>query len=143
MGTSLGSVESARIVLVGATPWTESLSEALSATPNVTVQVAPTAADALEVVRRGSVDCVVTAYELRDATGLELLQQLRTRSSTLPVVLCTANGDEMLAIGGRPLSAPLQDLVGVGRAVELVFDFVGAGVDDLVERSRREPRLIG
>ncbi|WP_251341421.1 PAS domain S-box protein [Haloplanus halophilus] len=61
------------------------------------VREATTAEGALERVAEGSVDCVVSAYRLPDADGLDLLSRLREREPGLPFVLHPAEGSERLA----------------------------------------------
>lgn len=54
----------------------------------IEVETAASIDDALQAAPR-QVDCVVTAYQLPDGTGLDLLRALRARGSDVPVVLLT------------------------------------------------------
>jgi len=62
----------------------------------MSVETAPTATDALHRLG-GDIECVVSAYDLADQTGLELLEAVRGEYSDLPFVLFTGEGDEDVA----------------------------------------------
>ncbi|WP_157533194.1 response regulator, partial [Haloferax profundi] len=97
MGTSTSSLASTLVLLVGSSEWIQPVTESLGSTSNVTVKTVQTVVDALEFTRSNTVDCIVTDSELRETTGLELVKQVRAQSQTLPIVFCTARGDEQLA----------------------------------------------
>ncbi|RQG93344.1 bacterio-opsin activator domain-containing protein [Natrarchaeobius chitinivorans] len=75
---------------------------------------------ALECLDDRSVVCVLTGQELADGTGLELLEAIRERDRTLPVVLAPADGDESLA-----------------------SEAIAAGVTEYVPADRRPSELAG
>ncbi|MDQ2051271.1 bacterio-opsin activator domain-containing protein [Natronolimnohabitans sp. A-GB9] len=52
---------------------------------------------ALETLERRPVDCVLTAQNLADGGGLELVERIRDRDPDLPIVLAPREGDESLA----------------------------------------------
>jgi PAS domain S-box-containing protein len=54
-------------------------------------------ADALERVRAGEVDCVVSDYEMPGMDGLDLLAAVRSEAGDLPFVLFTGKGSEGIA----------------------------------------------
>ena len=58
---------------------------------------AATGAEALEVVARERVDCVLLDYRLPDRDGLELLEDIRAEDEGASVVVITGWGDEMIA----------------------------------------------
>lgn len=57
------------------------------------VEVYASAAEALEAISLDSRGCVLTDLRMPGLTGLELMQQLRVRRISLPVVMLTAHGD--------------------------------------------------
>jgi len=62
-------------------------------------EVAANGADALGIVDSKPIDFLVTDYQMPVCSGLQLIEQLRVRSSLeeLPIVLCTAKGYELNA----------------------------------------------
>lgn len=63
-----------------------------------TVQIAGTGATAMEIIMRGGVDVVLLDHKLPDTVGLELLETIVAKYPDLPVVMVTANGDQLLAV---------------------------------------------
>jgi len=60
------------------------------------VRLVTTAADAIVTLRREQVDLVVLDHRLPDRTGLELLPELKSICTHLPVVMLTAYGSEWI-----------------------------------------------
>jgi len=62
-------------------------------------QVAANGADALDILDSKPIDFLVTDHQMPVCSGLQLIEQLRVRSShkELPIVLCTAKGYELNA----------------------------------------------
>lgn len=56
-----------------------------------------TAAACLDAIADGSVDAVVTAYDLPESNGIDLVRSAAERFTTVPVVLSPAEGSERLA----------------------------------------------
>ncbi|WP_336035449.1 bacterio-opsin activator domain-containing protein [Halobacterium yunchengense] len=90
-------LDSATVLVAGDTDWTAAVTEALDDHTTATVRTAASAADAHDAVREGGVDCVVAAQDLGDATGIDLVERVRDRAVTLPVVLGARDGSEALA----------------------------------------------
>jgi signal transduction histidine kinase len=44
-----------------------------------------------------AIDCMIIDYDMPDANGLVLARHLREKHPYLPIIMCTGNGDEMLA----------------------------------------------
>ncbi|WP_435093088.1 response regulator [Halorubrum sp. N11] len=65
--------------------------------------------DAIEVVESGSVDCVVSDYEMPDTNGLAFLERVRERDPTIPFVLFTGKGSEEIA--SEAISAGVTDYI--------------------------------
>ena len=71
--------------------------------------------EALDVVREGRVDCVVSDFDMPGADGLELLESIRDLDPGLPFVLFTGKGSEEIA--SDAISAGVTDYLqkGAGR----------------------------
>ena len=84
------------VLLVGTAPTRPAVSEAF---PEDLVETTTASGvdDALDALHEGDVDCVVTDYTLGERNGIDLLDSIRESSSTLPVILYTADGDEAVA----------------------------------------------
>lgn len=63
----------------------------------MSVVSAADAGEALEVLERFDVDCVVSEYALPGTDGIAFLREVRERASTVPFVLFTARDSEMVA----------------------------------------------
>ncbi|MEI9884970.1 MAG: response regulator [Rhizomicrobium sp.] len=80
----------------------------------IDVQLCASAAEFLESFDPGTTGCLVADYDMPGMTGLELLETLRARGCTLPVVIITGRGDaaleqRILAAGGlRMLHKPVD-----------------------------------
>jgi PAS domain-containing protein len=90
--------EPVEVLLVGTRDWVATV----VATPgddDVSISVVATVEEALARLREDSIaiDCVVSAYDLFDADGLQLLRELRTTHPRVPVVLYPPDGDEGVA----------------------------------------------
>lgn len=53
--------------------------------------------EALAVIDRSSVDCIVSDYDMPEMNGLELLEAVRSRDSAVPFILFTGKGSEEIA----------------------------------------------
>ncbi|WP_458187629.1 response regulator [Haladaptatus sp. NG-WS-4] len=69
----------------------------LEEVPELAVRTANDEKTVLDEVTGGTVDCIVSGYELPDGTGVTLLERVRDRHSTLPFVPCTTSSDERIA----------------------------------------------
>jgi len=128
-------LDSASVLVVGTAPWVETVSGRLGADARdvTTVETERDAIDALADSAHGDVDCVVTANDLPDASGLSLLRTVRRETATLPVVLCTAAGSEQLA--SDAVAAGVTDYVALSDPATLPDDF-----RERVERHVRDAR---
>jgi len=54
-------------------------------------------ADALDVLEREAIDCIVSDYDMPTMNGLELLEAVRSRDPELPFILFTGKGSEEIA----------------------------------------------
>ena len=119
-------VDSSRLLVVGAGVWVERLRETLEAETNASVRSATTVTEALDAIRNGSVDGLVTEHALDDATGIELLEDVRMHAPTLPVVLGAAEGDE--AVASEAIAAGVTEYV-------VIDDPIEQAIEELLERT--------
>ncbi|MFC6864173.1 bacterio-opsin activator domain-containing protein [Halomicroarcula sp. GCM10025817] len=116
----------ATVLLVGSPEWLAELAGRIESSTDATVRTAETAEEAIGATDTGHVGCVVTAYALDGATGVDLVDRIRTDESTVPVLLATANGDE--AIASEAIGAGVTDYLvvddPVDQAVETILDRV-------------------
>lgn len=124
-------LDSSTVLLVGTTEWVTQFATTLETRTDATVQRVPTKAEALEVVRRGATDCLVGEYALDDATALDLLNELRHETTTLPVIVGTASGSE--AIASEAIGAGVTDYVALTEPSEQTMS-------ELVDRTERAIR---
>ncbi|WP_254538304.1 bacterio-opsin activator domain-containing protein [Halomarina litorea] len=129
-----GSLRSSHVLLVGDARWTAEFGDRLR-TVGASVDRVGTAEDALEVVRNRATDCVVSEYSLDAATGVELVESVRARTSTLPVVVCTAEGDETVA--SAAIGAGVSDYVAFEGVPREQFDDLHARVERCVQAAAR------
>jgi signal transduction histidine kinase len=115
--------------------------------PGLAFRAVTTAEAALTAIEGVPVDCVVTAQDLPDGTGVELTATLRERTTT-PVVLFTDGGSDDLAVAAAragvstylPLQPGDEDGLLARRVLELATDAHARRERDgtqLVERQLR------
>ncbi|OAQ53344.1 hypothetical protein HTG_07645 [Natrinema mahii] len=64
---------------------------------SIVAEAATNGREALEFIERGTVDCIVSDYEMPEMTGLELLERVREDDPALPFILFTGRGSEEIA----------------------------------------------
>ena len=69
-----------------------------------TVEEASTGREGLAALRRGDVDLAIVDVMLPEVDGFEVIRQAR-RSSSIPIILLTARGDEASRVAGLELGA--------------------------------------
>ena len=69
----------------------------LSKESDFDVWTSTSAADALEQMRQGMIDIVVTDLQMPDADGLSLVRSINEGFSEVPSILVTAHGSEQIA----------------------------------------------
>ncbi|MWV39852.1 bacterio-opsin activator domain-containing protein [Natrialba sp. INN-245] len=106
-----------------------------------TVTTVETIDDALERVTDGLIDCVVTGRTLVDGSGLELLEAIRERDATLPVVLAPVDGDESLA--SEAITAGVTEYVAADRSPEERGRAIERAIETGRRRRRRRSRARG
>ncbi|MFW5917508.1 MAG: bacterio-opsin activator domain-containing protein [Halorubrum sp.] len=104
-------LDTSAVVVVGDTSWITSYADALRADSDATVHTVSTVSAAQATLRQTAVDCVVADIGLADATGTDLVRRIRDTSTTLPVILGTADGSERLA--SEAIEAGVTDYIAV------------------------------
>ena len=97
MSASPTVLDSSTVLLVGTSGWVSRFATTLESRTDAAVQRAQSNAEAMDIVHGRTVDCLVTGQTLEGATGLELVRAIRDETTTLPVLLGTAEGSEALA----------------------------------------------
>ncbi|WP_227357376.1 bacterio-opsin activator domain-containing protein [Haladaptatus salinisoli] len=131
MGLSPSVLDGSSVLLVGAVEWVKQFAETLETWTDATVYITETEAEALDVFRTEPLDCLISAYSLDGNTGVDLLREIRTETTTLPVLLGTAAGSE--AIASEAIEAGVTDYIAVTDPAKQV-------TDELVERTERAIR---
>ncbi|MEN9933558.1 MAG: hypothetical protein RLZZ387_137, partial [Chloroflexota bacterium] len=62
------------------------------------LEEAEDSASALDILVRGGIDCVLLDYQLPDSDGLSVINAMRARGITTPVIALTGHGDEELVV---------------------------------------------
>ena len=135
MSSRFGTLQSARVLLVGAAGWVEEFDEALASTTGASVRTAPTRDAALDVFHEEPVDCVVSEYDLGASTGVDLVRAIRDETATLPVVLCTSAGSE--AVASDAIAAGVTDYVALSGSLDETFDGLVERLEESVRSAQR------
>lgn len=98
------------------------------------VELAGSAADALEVFIDRSPDIAIVDLRLPDRDGLDLLRELRERDGSVPVIMITAHGDVDKAV--EAMKAGAADFLKKPYEMEEILHVVGKAAEHL-ERDRR------
>ncbi len=88
----------AKILVVDDSAVDRHLTEKLLAKDGLAVLSAANGREALEILGRESVDCVLTDMQMPELDGLQLVQEVRARFPAVPVILMTAHGSEEIAV---------------------------------------------
>jgi len=124
-------LDSSSVLCVGTSQWLTQFETALETRTDATVNTVETMAEAVAVVRERATDCLISAYSLGEATGVELLRAIRAETATLPFLLGTDTGSE--AIASTAIEAGVTDYIAISGPVEQT-------VDELFERAERALR---
>jgi PAS domain S-box-containing protein len=115
-----GILDAASVLVVGDSDWTTVLRTALGERTSAAVDHVDSRSAALDVFGDAEPDCILTEYQLDDGTGLDLVDRVRERTTTLPVLLATADGSE--AVASRATAAGVTDYVAVEDPPERTVD---------------------
>ncbi|WP_096392972.1 GAF domain-containing protein [Halorubrum trapanicum] len=94
--------------------------------------------EALDVVREGRVDCVVSDFDMPGTDGLELLDAVRSVDPSLPFVLFTGKGSEEIA--SEAISAGVTDYLQKGAGRDR-YEVLANSVANALGRRRAERDL--
>ena len=97
-------MNAARILVVEDEPSIRRLVRLYLAKAGFAVEEAGTGAQALAVLRRGHIDLALIDVMLPEVDGFEVVRQAR-RSSSIPIILLTARGEEASRVAGLELGA--------------------------------------
>jgi PAS domain S-box-containing protein len=131
MVSSTSVLDSSTVLLVGTSDWVAQLATTLERRTDATVTRVQTKAEAIDVIRKRTTDCIISEYVLEETTGLELLREIRNQTTALPVLLGTATGSE--AIASQAIEAGVTDYIALTEPVEQM-------TDELIERTERAVR---
>ncbi|MFB6302272.1 MAG: ATP-binding protein [Haloferacaceae archaeon] len=93
------------------------------------------AGDGLDRLADGTIDCVVSGYELPGLDGIEFLETVRESHPDRPFVLFTGAGDE--GVASDAITAGVTDYLRKGHGVEQ-YDLLGNRILNAVEQYRAE-----
>ncbi|MCO8245475.1 bacterio-opsin activator domain-containing protein [Haladaptatus sp. AB643] len=131
MSASSNVLDSSEILLVGADEWIPKFVESMEAQSQASIQSVATADDALDYFHEGSIDCLICEYTLEGSTGIDLLHTIRNETTTLPIILCTASGNESVA--SEAIGAGVTDYIAYTESSEQMHE-------ELLERAERSIR---
>jgi PAS domain S-box-containing protein len=131
--------EPVRVLHVDDEPGLASLAARYMERENGSFDVTPMTApeQVLEQLADGSVDCVVTDYDMPGLNGLDLLERVRETHPDLPVVLFTGKGSE--AVAAEAFAAGATDYLRKERTAAQ-YTVLANRVEQAVERARVERR---
>jgi len=135
MVASQSVLDSSTVLLVGRDDWLTQFAATLETRSEATVQTVEGKVEALELVRERTTDCLISEYTLEDATGLELLREIRTETTTLPVILCTAAGGETIA--SEAIGADVTDYIALTDPAEQMTDELVVRVERAIRTAQR------
>lgn len=94
---------------------------------------------ALEILRNGTVDCVVSDYDMPEMNGIELLRTIREERPDLPYILYTGKGSEEIA--SDAISAGVTDYLQKGTSSEQ-YTVLANRITNAVESYRSQRTLV-
>lgn len=100
-----------RLVIIDDNPQDRALAarELRRAFPEVEIQVVATAEECRQVIEADHFDAVITDYQLNWTTGLKVLEVVKRRYPTCPVVMFTGSGTQEIAV--EAMKSGLDDYV--------------------------------
>lgn len=102
---------------------------------DVTINTAPNADTALDLIDADRPDCVVSDYQMPGTNGIEFLRQLRADYPELPFLLYTSKGSE--AVASDAISAGVTDYIQKDATTEQ-YELLARRIEQAVARRRAE-----
>jgi len=99
------------------------------------VETATGAEEALDRLRDGRYDCIVSDYRMPNLDGLQFLEAVRDEDQTIPFILFTGEGSEVVA--SEAIHAGVSEYLQKGRGTER-FELLANRIRNVVERRRAE-----
>jgi len=93
---------------------------------------------ALETLKEGDVDCVVSDYQMPNTDGLEFLEIVREQHPDLPFILFTGQGSEEIA--GEAIAAGVTDYMQKGSGSD-TYEVLSNRVANAVEQYRTQQQF--
>ncbi|ELZ43195.1 putative PAS/PAC sensor protein [Halorubrum coriense DSM 10284] len=131
ISSSKSVLDQSTIVTVGDTTWIAAYTDRLEARFDATVQSVSTVTAAQEKFHETTVDCIVTDYSLPETTGIDLVRRIRDTTTTLPILLGTTEGSEVIA--SEAIEAGVSDYIAIRVPPEKI-------VPDALQRTERALR---
>jgi two-component system response regulator FixJ len=111
----------------------------LLASSGITAKTYASAKLFLEQLAEVHVGCIVTDIRMPDMSGIDLLQQVKDRDPSLPVIVITGHGDVPLAVEAMKLGA--ADFLEKPFDEDALVAAIRAALDRSREREQREIRV--
>lgn len=106
--------------------------------PLFRVTTCSTAAEALDYLKTQQVDCIVSAYLLPDADGIELLQSVRNDHPEIPFILFTTR--ESMEIISEALAQDVTEILKKGQTEQ--FPLLAHRIEQAVDRYRLKNETV-
>ncbi len=104
------------------------------------VDSAASAEEGMELLKSGKYDIVISDYQMPVMDGLEFLQKLRARGSTIPFIIFTGRGREEVAI--ESLNRGANHYLQKGGDRESLYGTLAHVVREEVAKQRAEDKLV-
>ena len=105
---------------------------------NIEILTATTVGDALDILNRESVECVVSDYDMSPTDGMDFFDTVRDRDEDLPFILLTGEGSEELA--SEAISRGVTDYFQKGHGLDH-YKKLANRLRNAAEKYRSERRL--
>ena len=110
--------------------------EFLLRTAKIDVRTYDSATAFLNATSSGNIGCIVTDVRMPGMSGVDLLRELKSRGSTMPVIVITGHGDIQLAVEAMKVGA--ADFLEKPFDDEVLLASVSAALGRLEKDSQRE-----
>lgn len=99
----------------------------------LTVETAPNASDAIDLLEQSRYDCVISDYDMPEQNGIEFLENVREKFPELPFILFTGKGSEEVA--SDAIAAGITDYLQKRSGTDQ-YELLANRVRNAVERHR-------